>query len=656
MTLRRRLLLAQVPLAAALLVVGAASLRTVSFLGDSSETILQDNYRSVLAAQRMGDALDGLDREALLRALSQPEVERAQALRDRFESELRVQEGNLTEPGEGQATERLRAAWTAYLAAERYQEGATREAPRVPRVRSSGTPLAVRAAIDEVLSLNQDAMVRKSNQARRSAQRLLQLMMVATVGALVLGLVASFALTSRIVKPLSALSLAVRRFGEGDLESRARPRGKDEIAALSTEFNTMADRLEEYRKSSLGDLIQAQQASQAAIDSLPDPVLVLDAEGGILNLNRAAEALLRMGPGEGAGTPIHALDPTLRERVEAIRTHVLSGKGAVVPRGFDEAIRVDLQDGPHRLLPRATALYSEEGAVTGVTVVLQDVTRLVRFDELKNDLVATVAHEFRTPLTSLRMAIHMCAEEAAGPLTAQQADLMAAARQDCERLQGIVDDILDLSRIQAGRIEIHARAVDPVALVQQAVREAEACGAGGRGGALAGGPATGRSRSRPTRSGSASSSTTCSGTRFATPPRADGWSRGCERTDDGGPLRGPGHGRGNPGPVPGADLRAVLPGPRVEARRGGARALHLPRGGARARRGDGRDERGRQGEHLLVHAPGHRAGGRVGLSALPSSASATGSTRRARGCARPRPAWRCGRARGGCALAPPPRR
>jgi signal transduction histidine kinase len=473
MTLRRQLLLAQVPLAAALLVVGVASLRTVSFLGDSSETILQDNYRSVLAAQRMGDALDGLDREALLRALSQPEVERAQALRDRFESELRIQEGNLTEPGEGQATERLRAAWSAYLAAERYQEGAREKIPAYlgPLQRDS---MAVRAAIDEVLSLNQDAMVRKSNQARRSAQRLLQLMMVATVGALILGLVASFGLTSRIVKPLSALSLAVRRFGEGDLESRARPRGRDEIAALSTEFNTMADRLEEYRKSSLGDLIQAQQASQAAIDSLPDPVLVLGAGGEVLNLNRAAEALLRIGPGEGAGTPIHALDPALRARVEAIRTHVLAGKGAVVPRGFDEAIRVDLQDGPHRLLPRATALYSEEGAVSGVTVVLQDVTRLVRFDELKNDLVATVAHEFRTPLTSLRMAIHMCAEEAAGPLTSQQADLMAAARQDCERLQGIVDDILDLSRIQAGRIEIHARALDPAALVRQAVHDAEA--------------------------------------------------------------------------------------------------------------------------------------------------------------------------------------
>src|SRR5512137_1562737 len=165
MTLRRRLLLAQVPLAAALLVVGAASLRTVSFLGDRSETILQDNYRSVLASQRMGDALDGLDREALLRALSQPAVERAQALRDRFESELRIQEGNLTEPGEGELTERVRAAWTAYLAAERSQEGAN---DRLPAYLGSlqRDSFALRAAIEDVLSLNQDAMVRKSNHAR----------------------------------------------------------------------------------------------------------------------------------------------------------------------------------------------------------------------------------------------------------------------------------------------------------------------------------------------------------------------------------------------------------------------------------------------------------------------------------------------------------
>src|SRR2546430_6156702 len=105
----------------------------------------------------------------------------------------------------------------------------------------------------------------------------------------------------------------------------------------------------------------------------------------------------------------------------------------------------------HDALPISTPLYSEQGGVVGATIVFQDVTRLLRFDELKNDLVATVAHEFRTPLTSLRMAIHILIEGTVGSLTERQADLLYAAREDCERLQGIVDDLLDLSRIQAGR-------------------------------------------------------------------------------------------------------------------------------------------------------------------------------------------------------------
>jgi signal transduction histidine kinase len=101
--------------------------------------------------------------------------------------------------------------------------------------------------------------------------------------------------------------------------------------------------------------------------------------------------------------------------------------------------------------------------------VLQDITRLFRFDELKNDLVATVAHEFRTPLTSLRMALHLVTEETVGPLTPKQGDLLFAAREDCERLQVIVDELLNLSRIESGTIELHRRRTDPAALLDLAI-------------------------------------------------------------------------------------------------------------------------------------------------------------------------------------------
>jgi signal transduction histidine kinase len=111
---------------------------------------------------------------------------------------------------------------------------------------------------------------------------------------------------------------------------------------------------------------------------------------------------------------------------------------------------------------------------------LQDVTRLRRFEELKNDVVATIAHEFRTPLTSLRMAVHLCTEQVAGPLTDKQAELLHAAREDCDRLQAMVDDLLDLSRIESGRVELFPLPTPTGVLAESAVEpfkaEAEAKG------------------------------------------------------------------------------------------------------------------------------------------------------------------------------------
>ncbi len=470
MTLRAKLLAAQAPLAVALLVLGYAVTTTLTALGRGPELILKDNYRSVLAAQRMMESLEQLQANALAAIAGRPADPAATAAaRARFESELEAQEHNITEPGEQEATRLLRERWAAYRKAF---DGVAGASPRIGldrRVRDfdalAPAASAVRAAAGEVLALNQDAMVRKADAARRAAERNVTIVVAATVGALALVLASSFALTSRLLRPLRILSDAVRRFGAGDLDARARLGGKDELAAVAAEFDTVAEHLAEYRRSSLGELLQAQQAAQAAIDSLPDPVLVVDAAGAILNLNGAAEALLRPS---GSPPSLASLDPELRAVVERVRQHVLSGRGAYAPRGFEEAVRVASPEGQRSLLPRATPLYSEEGGVAGATIVLQDVTRLMRFDELKSDLVATVGQELRAPLGSLRMAIHLLAEEAVGPLGEKQADLVQAARADCDRIQGIVDDLADLSRIEAGRIPLSIQRVDAGALLSGA--------------------------------------------------------------------------------------------------------------------------------------------------------------------------------------------
>ena len=148
---------------------------------------------------------------------------------------------------------------------------------------------------------------------------------------------------------------------------------------------------------------------------------------------------------------------------------MLAGKGPWLPRGFGEALRLPSLQGERWWLPRAVPLRGEGGAVIGATVVLQDVTAARRIEELRDDLVATVAHELKSPLTSLRMAVHLCVEEAAGPLSETQADLLHAARQDTERLQALVDDILDLARIQSGRLELRREALCGEELVASTV-------------------------------------------------------------------------------------------------------------------------------------------------------------------------------------------
>jgi two-component system, NtrC family, sensor histidine kinase KinB len=471
MTLRTRLLLAQGPLAVALALVGVMAVATLADLAKSGQRILADNYRSVLAAQRMKEALERIDSAALFLVIGKDALGLRQAAenRPRFESELQVEEQNITEKGEQEAADELRRSWTDYQRDFDAFVQLPSEQLRSDRYLAVLSPgfVRVKNSADTILAINQDAMVERSEQQRHKSELAKTLTVVAVLAALLAGLLASGSLVARALRPVAVLGQAVRRVGQGDLGARVRVNDSGEIGQLARDFNAMADSLRNYRQSSLGELLQAQASAQAAIDSLPDPVLVFGAEGSLLNANRIAEALL--GVRLDADAPLAPMPPEVRAVVDRVRDHVLSGEGAYIPRGFDEAVLVSSTEGALALLPRASPVLGEGGGVTGASVVLQDVTRLRRFDELKNDLVATVAHEFRTPLTSLRMAIHLCIEGAVGPVTEKQLDLLTAAREDCERLQRIVDDLLDLARIRAGLFELSPAPVEVSSLFEQSL-------------------------------------------------------------------------------------------------------------------------------------------------------------------------------------------
>lgn len=470
MKLQYRILLAQLPAILVILLLLLWGSRTVDRLGAESDRILAENYRSVLAAERMKESIERLDSAALLRAAGStghPDAALT-AHRAQFEAELQVEESNITEPGEREGAARLREAWTAYEAAYATFLEAPADATRTMYLeRMLPAFQAVHAGTDKVLALNHDAMLRKSDEARASADAAQRTWLAWSALGLLSAVGLGITVAHRLSEPLRTLSQSAEQVGEGHLDIQLPHTRVEELDALADAFNTMATRLRLYRRASDSDLSRARESAQAAIESLADPVLVLTLRGELRATNGAARRLLGVAAREKR---LDGCDTRIVGAVERAHAQVVGGGLAVNPSDFSAAVVIDHPDGERALLPHATPINDTvTGELVGVTVLLQDVTRLRRLDELKGNLVQTVAHELRTPLTSLGMALHLALDErVSGPLEPKLLELLVTANEDVVRLRGLVEDLLDLSRIQEGRIALRREMVAPAVLLAEA--------------------------------------------------------------------------------------------------------------------------------------------------------------------------------------------
>ena len=152
--------------------------------------------------------------------------------------------------------------------------------------------------------------------------------------------------------------------------------------------------------------------------------------------------------------------------------------------------------------------------------MLTDVTKFRLVDQLKSDMVSTVSHELKTPLTGIQMAVHLLLEEAVGPLTPKQTELLLAARQDSDRLLAMINDLLDLTRIEQGRIKLDLRPIAPADLVVECGGPVRGAGRGRRDLPLRAPSPFGLPPVLADASGSGMSSTTWSATPWLTPAAA----------------------------------------------------------------------------------------------------------------------------------------
>ena len=464
--LRQKLALGFGVLFLIMVAIGVQSILNLTKLGESIDVILRENYRSVIACQQMKEALERIDSGLLFVLLGDGRSGEEMILKNQgiFEKALQVELNTLTLPGEDEKAANLRDLYERYknsLAAVRDPAASTLQ--RHDAYFLILLPLfgQIKVVSDEILQMNQQNMSDANNEARDSAARARRQM----YGLLLIGTIAAAAFMAFagrwILRPIRRLIRSTDEIRRGNLDLVVPAGARDEIGHLSESFNAMTASLREFRRTDQAKLLRIQQATQQAFDSLPDVVAVIDPEGKVEVATESAKNIFGLWP-EATIT-----DLPFPWITDLFRGAFTEGR-RVTPK--DQPLIQQFVQGDERYFrPEAAPILNKERGVTGVVLVFQDVTQLRQQDEIKRDVIRTVSHQLKTPLTSIRMAIHLLLEERVGGLTEKQAELLVAAREDSDRLSGILNNLLDLSRMESGKARLEFRAVSPQSIAMDAL-------------------------------------------------------------------------------------------------------------------------------------------------------------------------------------------
>jgi len=456
-SIRSRLRIGLTFLIAALAIVAIGSVSSLRRLTTTIETLLRENYPSILACDEMNEALERQDSAAFFRASGREHVGfgTIEAHRRAFDLAIVRAEGSTILPGEAELVARVRLLHGDYVASV---DNALAEAPneRVPAYFREVVPRfdRLKDAIFDLRRMNVAILEGADRDARDLARRTLNIGLALGLAATLLAAWTAWWLGRAIVRPVDSFVRAATAIGELDLELQVPEPDVSELVPLAVSFRGMVDRLRAYRDRSQDELRAARDLAKTTVECMLDPVIVFDEQGHILLANDAAEVAFAIRTSDV---------PT---EIAAARDLVFKNGEPVLPRSLGEAMHRSTNEGDRYYLVRAARLRTSPGEARSVLVLAQDVTRYRRIDELKSDVVATVSHEFKTPLTSLRMATHMLLDESAGALTEMQREIVTTAHNDAERLRRLVDELLDVVRIEQEAGALRLDTIEPLALLR----------------------------------------------------------------------------------------------------------------------------------------------------------------------------------------------
>ncbi len=429
-----------------ILFYGAISLFYIQEISKSAKVILKNNYETLGFAKAMRTVLD--ENNLPLNAAS------AAA----FNAQLIKQEHNITEKGEKQATAQLRTDFNRLTQANE------------PADRQALTVRAIRQQLRIIETLNMQAIVRKNDRAHASVNR--AILLLSLVGTFTFLVLFSFSVNfpDVVAGPLRALLEGIQEITQKNYSQRLNFNKADEFGEVATAFNNMAARLNEWENSNLATVLSEKRRIDTIIEQMQDAIIGVNEKQEIIFINQVARNVLNLSEDKLVGSSIGELG-----RNNDLLSYILTQKASDKPF----KIALEHKESHFQLERREITVpdltdQSQEtlkiaGRSAGMVYILKNVTEYKERDEAKTNFIATISHELKTPISSVKMSLKLLKDERVGNLNTEQKELLEHIQEDNDRLLKITSELLDLSQVETGNLQLNFVNVDPAEIVEYAL-------------------------------------------------------------------------------------------------------------------------------------------------------------------------------------------
>ncbi len=452
-------------------IVGGMSVFSLFKLSKALDSLMVDNYKSINAVNSMLDALEKQDSAILLyiNGDKQAGIDVFTENSSKFMEWNNVIRNNITENGEKETVKSINSSYISFTRLfSELQEAAkeNKDSKSINFYNEKITPefTKIKALLKKVTDLNEHAMFRSKNLATEDSIKDLYLLLFITVIAVSGGFVLSRYFINRFLKPMHALIQTIKLVREGDLNQETAVISNDEVGEMAVEFNNMTRRLLDYDRSSIGKLMVEKNKSLAIVKSIFDLLIVMDISYKILLINSAFEKFF--GIREENALNKHFLEVIRNGELFDYISSAFESKEEY----SEKIICINSNNNEFYFNVIVTGVRDIDHRLTGLVVSFHNVTQLKQLEMVKTDFLSTISHELKTPLTSVIMGTSLLENGNIGNLNEKQKNIVDAIKEDSDRLSNLVNNLLELSRIESGKAIFNIKPHTIINIINDSIR------------------------------------------------------------------------------------------------------------------------------------------------------------------------------------------